>query len=819
MEIFMPNNKMKSLTVATALTIAAVGSPAFAEEVTVQPVDSSTTASTEASKTSANVKPALDAQQAVVDATAQDAVSAQIASDTAKQNVSNAQADVDAAKETVKDAEANVAKATPENIAAKQAVQAANLKGQEVNASDIDKVDSDIAAQTDVVADAKTAVDTAKAAKDAADSNVTAKAADVKSAQDAISGTGLAEAEANLDQAKKDVKTAETNVATATQAVESAKQADAAREAKVKEAETDVKTKTDAVNTTKAVLVKATNDVESTTAKLTETTDAVKKATDALANVDTVTIADLTKFKKDVASGDSDFMTDSGADVMTASLTKIGEDGKTKIVDVNNLSEEQILDLAQYNLQVVNAIRKQYGVSEIPLTDAAMSAVKDQIAAYVARNKNVFDYGHISNAQYAENVGSIYKNTGTTTVADLKEQIYENVMGMAFADAPSKWGHLSNIVSTQSKGFGFGIATFGGRTHIINMFDFYAKETGTPIANPEDPTALQAALTQAQADQAQAQTASDTAKTQLTKASADYATALDAKTKAEKVLEDVISIPLQTQAAENDLRLANIALTNAQEREVETQKAVDNFNASLAEKKTALDNARTALAEAQADQATKAGELDAAKSALSKQEEVLASLNADKVALLAEKDRLVEEAKALAAELKAYMEAPALLAAAQADLADKEAALADAQAKAELAAQALSTVEAKLAEEKAKLAELQVEYDTLKDLEDKAKDNTITTLPDGTIIAVPKVAPTEDEKPVGVLPVDNKVVITKPQVGVTVTTTANASKTTYSRVERANTLPQTGEKESLLALMGIAMVSSLGLAGVRKRRG
>ncbi|HEP1788725.1 TPA: surface exclusion protein, partial [Streptococcus suis] len=59
----------------------------------------------------------------------------------------------------------------------------------------------------------------------------------------------------------------------------------------------------------------------------------------------------------------------------------------------------------------------------------------------------------------------------------------------------------------------------------------------------------------------------------------------------------------------------------------------------------------------------------------------------------------------------------------------------------------LETVTAKLAAEESKLAELQAEYNKLKDLEDKAKDNVIATLPDGTIVAVPKDAPTAAEKP------------------------------------------------------------------------
>ncbi|MHC3757631.1 hypothetical protein, partial [Streptococcus suis] len=72
----------------------------------------------ETPKTSADVKPALDAQQAVVDATAQEATNAQADADAANQAVTTAQADVDTATQAIKDAEANTANATPENIAA-----------------------------------------------------------------------------------------------------------------------------------------------------------------------------------------------------------------------------------------------------------------------------------------------------------------------------------------------------------------------------------------------------------------------------------------------------------------------------------------------------------------------------------------------------------------------------------------------------------------------------------------------------------------------------------------------------------------------------
>ena len=835
MEIFMANKKMKSLTVATALTLAAVGTPAFAEEVTptvetnTDTVISTTeTPEAEAPKTSADVKPALDAQQAVVDATAVEANQAQADADTANQAVATAEADVATATQAVSDAEVNAANATPANIEANQADQAANLADQAANATETDEVNAEIASQTQTVADAQTAVDTTQAEKDAADADVTAAEDNVKSAQDAISGTGLAEAQANLDQAKADVQNAETNVATATDAVATAKQADADRQTKIDAATTDVAVKTDAVNTSKAVLTKAQDDVASTTDKLTQTTDAVIKAQDALANVDTVTIADLTQFKADKAEGDSDFMTDSGATVIEQSSTKISEDDKSDIVTIGALTSEQQQKLSLYAAQVLSDIRTKLGINTISVTDAAMKAALDQANKYVARNQSVGTAGHLAGDYTGENVSLLNQTPAIMNMYNLKQLVYQGIMGQTFADAPSDWGHMKNNLIGNH--LGLAVVNVNGQMHIITVIQIAG---GTVITNPEDPTVLQATLAKAQADQAQAQAASDAAKAQLTKASSDYATALEVKTAAEKVLAEATATPLQTQVAENNLRLAKIALTNAQSRQADAQQAVDNFSADLATKKAALDDAKAKLADAQTVQASKETALDAAKAELTKQEATLASLNAEKEALLAEKDRLVEEAKALATELKGYLEAGTKLEEAKAELSEKEATLKEAIAKADATNTTLETINAKLAEEKAKLAELQAEYDKLKDLEDKAKDNVIATLPDGTIVAVPKDAPTATEKPAvdvndvikqaldkgqAVTVVDGKVVVTKSQAGVTITQTATGEKVTYSRVERAKTLPQTGEQESLLALFGVAVLSSLGLTGTRRKR-
>ncbi|HEM2816183.1 TPA: SEC10/PgrA surface exclusion domain-containing protein, partial [Streptococcus suis] len=730
---------------------------------------------------------------------------------------------------------------------------------------------AEITSQTQTVADAQVAVDTAQAEKDQADSAVTAAEADVKAAQDALSGTGLAEAQTNLDTASKAVTDAKANVDTATQAVEDAKKADAKRQEAIDAATTDVAIKTDAVDTASSRVTAAQNNVASATEALAKANEAVTAATDALKNVDTLTISGpIEEFKNklkehntihskltfDSQSHTPDELKELEAEKerlsaeLTAMGTEIFNSYKLELApndepfDPNNLTYEQRLELSLFAAQIMNTLREKAGMTDhVVVSKRAIDEAQRQSDLHVEhyRTYNKAFRGHKPLLSgYGENIAFLSINVNeNATMNTAKRIIAYSILSETFKDANKDWGHTGNLVGgyaqeVDRKGnpiseekfigleIGISMEQIGGQ---INKHTVFTNDRMLDYLPDTDPSKvnniiyqvpstanLQATLKKAKADQAAAQAALTNAQTALTTASNQYATALAAKTQAEKTLADATATPLQTQVAENNLRLATIALQNAETRKVEAQKAVDNFSANLADKKAALDTAKASLATAQATATAKATTLATAKANLATQQATLDSLNKDKDALLAEKDRLVEEAKALAEELDGYMNAPARLEKAKADLSDKEAALQDAQAKVETAQNKLETVTAKLAEEKAKLAELQTEYNKLKNLEDKANDNVIATLPDGTIVAVPKDAPTAAEKPV----VEGEVVVTTPQAGVTVT----PQGITYSRVDRAKTLPNTGEQTSLLALAGVAVLSSLGLAVTkRKRRG
>ena len=824
--------KLQILTTTAVIGLASAGMPALAQE-TNSDVDTATSVNEPAfvekpvvEKTS-DVKPTLDAQKKVVKQTKEQLTEAQAKADDANKQVSDAQTDVATATEAVKHAEEVASKATPENIEANKAEQKANLADQEANATETANTNAKIATQTEAVDKAKTDVANAEQALKDANADVSAKETQVQSAKDAISGTGLAQAEDKLDEAKAQTKSAENNVSLAQTALTDAKKADEKRQEAITDAQKDVDAKTTLVNESKSNLASATTKANDATATLSQAEDKLAKATKALDSVDIVKVPDLTQFKQDKASGDSDFMTDSGATAIENTEVSIGKNAKDEPVDIDNLTQAQKEEISHLYVQALNQIRRKLGVNnDTSVTKEMIDVASNRAKAYKERAQSPLTHGHISLlagqnlVARTENLAGIAPKSEIKTMYDLKKAVIDALMRTSFADAASNWGHLENNLSSASN-VGLDIANINGQYWLVMV----TADKGTSITNPTNAEAIQKAYEDAKAEKDTAQTASEKANDALTQASTDYANALELKTSAEKTLADATATPIQTQVAENNLRLAKLALENAQKRQDEAQKAVDNFSADLASKKQALDDAKATLKASKLVQEQKVQALADAKTELTTQESKLKVLKAQKAKLVEEKDRLVEEAKALAEELKAYVEAPINLAKAKTTLAEKQDALKIAQAKAETAKAQVDAIQTTLDVEQAKLDELQDKFDKLQDLEEKAKDNVIATLPDGTIIAIPNTAPTAEELPEFEINSLNRALDVTIDDKGNLTVNGHAyvgqqqasSKPIYSRVERAKTLPETGEQGSWLAILGVTILSVLYTVGSRKK--
>ena len=923
--------KLQTLTTSTAIALASVGAPVFAQEAqaTSVPADTAVNEPALVAKSQvkpleksdvpapSTVKPALDAQKAVVkDAEAKiDTAKADVKAKEA--TVASTEKEVATATQAVKDAEVTASQATPAKVAQVKDAQAKNLDAQTANQEATEATNAQIKSETKVLAEKQSDVATAQTNLDQATKDVKTAEQAVARAQSALDGTGLANAEKDLKEAQKGVKDAEATVAEAETAFTTAKKADEAREAAIKSAETDVNTKNDAVKLAKDKLASATGHAKNLDAKLEQAQAELKQAQDALKNVDSehlniIMSPQLKEIYQAYLNNDMSILKKydldtnnrhhalynaivSSRNLKTAkdrlkvltSTPEILKNNKTEVdyltsilendkpfgesdftlnisedntaIDVNNLTEKQKIEINKFAAKVITEIRKAVGVDtpEVLATSYTIKAANEQANKYLSRGKTIYEWvfkpagqqsgAHISHRYGLDNLSTTGAGYAPKTMAELKQHVFNALIGLTFDDENSNWGHAKNLLYYGSN-HGVAFATINSHLHVIHFMQDsnpYSRNLyGRPDPNhpvPEEilnpivyeninTNRLQEALDKAQTNKNQASTAFENAKATLIKASTDYASALSLKTEAEKVLADAMATPLQAQVAENNLRLANIALENAKKREAQASEAVANFSASLADKKATLEKAQDALKSAKVKQTTASQALAEASAKLKAQEDKVNTLNKQSAKLLEEKDALVKEAKKLAEQLQAYLDAPAKLATAQDMKAKAEAKLETAKTELTTAQSTLENLLSAYRTEHAKLVDLQTEYEALVDLAEKAQDNVVAKLPDGTVIAVPKVAPTAEALPEVNIDELQKALASGKEVtldaqgnvivkGQTYTSQQQvSSKPTYSRVERAKTLPNTGTKESNITLFVLAILSGFGLVS-KKRQG
>ena len=781
----MSNKTIKTLTTSTAIALASVGAPVFAQEAQATSVPADTSVNEPALVTKSQVKPleksevpapstvkpALNAQKAVVK-------EAEAKIDTAKADVKEKEATVASieteytnADKAVKDAEAIASQVTPEKVAQVKDAQTKNFDAQTKNQEATEATTEQIKAETTVLAEKQSDKANAEANLEQANHNVQSAEKTVANAESALDGTGLANAEKDLENTKTAVKGAEATVVEAEDAFKTAKKADEAREDAIKSAETDVNTKNDAVKLAKEKLATANQHAESVDAKLEDAQTELTKAQDALKNVDVVDIQnpkiklfnderqklgtslDSITFKeayefwqKDDNETTRDLLRATAVKMSGASTIKISEADKNRPIDLNNLTDEQLIEISDFYAEMLTQLNHNFGYNankKAYVSRETLDRSKRDAKRYEERALDPDVAGHIRSG--LENLTSFGDGHDFKTMYDLKYGVKRTFQLTSYEDEVENWGHLRNNLSNQAvSSVALTVANINGKYWMLTTFGGTQE---TSISKPVDIEALKKAVATAESNLEQAKTASENAKNALTTASTDYASALSLKTEAEKVLADAMATPLQAQVAENNLRLANIALENAKKREATASEAVANFSASLADKKSTLLKAQDALKSAKTVQTIASQALENASAKLEDQETKLDNLNKQVTKLLAEKDALVKEAKELAEQLQAYLDAPVALANAKQTRTAVSVKLELAKSDLEMAQSKLENLLTAQKAEQAKLTELEATYAKLVDLAEKAQENVVATLPDGTVIAVPKVAPTTETLP------------------------------------------------------------------------
>lgn len=855
--------EVKKILLAGAISTVAVGATtkASAEEVKPLEPNSGNQQKTATQKTVTETDVAIS--QANVDQVNTVVKKHEEILNTAQNEVNDAEKIVNEATATVTQAEKVVKEATPKNIQyAKEDVsakEAAEKKAQEELFSAGEEQKLAKKNVTDQEASVK------KATRKLADKTeeVTDAEQIVAEKQAILDGTGVAGIVANAEAAKRNLEMSEEAEAQARQDLELAKEADDQRASKLKQAEDEVTT-TEATRLVKAEeLAQATTHAVNAENQYRVAKENLSKAQSILDSLTTTSITypagyvealkayfnnpteeNSNKLQEIAKKGmtAAGFSSPDGGETYygnpTSPFKQSEADKKTVITDVNHLSTDIQDELAIFNAYLINDFRRLMGTDDIPvLVNRDMQKVA-QKATQLSTNQ----YGHDLDALntvakevglnqgnqglLAENIGFQNAND-VVTLADLKQQAYNNMVMMLFYDKHADWGHALNFAGLDRKSVTLqyiGVATRKTDLGLIAMH-YVGTDSKTidllkngfhqnvKVDTKNNLASLQERIQVARNSVAQAQDTYDTAKTNHKDAQARKAQAKTEYSQAEVTAQnavtnrnDIQNITLKTPEAEAKLKQAEANLKKAGLENKQAQEALEQLNADVQNKREVLALAKNKLAEKQTEWESLNEALTAEKEALiAKQGELtrIKELVLNRQTLLSGS---TEALKASKERVEVLQNAPQLLEKAKLNLESAQEVLKEKKSVLELALSKLETAKAdqrKVLEAHKELLsaysdylEAQQEIKHQKELEaqkasiEQAGGHPISVIQNGKIVKY-----VQDQ-------VNNQV--------------AKVKNPVYQAPSAIYELPKTGEKSSSLWFFGMVTISLLSLLKIKR---
>ena len=744
-------NEVKKFMLASAIATAAVGvtTQASAEEVKpAEPISGSqqkTATQKTVTKTDVAISQANVEQASSVVKTQEEIVK------TAQREVNDAEKVVEEATEAVTQAEKAVQEATPKNIQdAKEDVsakEAAEKKAQE----ELSSAEEEQKLAEKNVTDQEANVTEATRKLSDKTKEVTDAEQIVAEKQAILDGTGVAGIVANAESAKRNLEMSEEAASQAREDLKLAKKADDQRASKLKRSEDEVKT-TEATRLVKAEeLDQATTHATNVENQYRVAKENLSKAQSILDSLTTTSITypagyvealkayfnnpteeNSNKLQEIAKKGmtAAGFSSPDGGETYygnpTSPFKQSEADKKTVIADVNHLSAEVQDELAIFNAHLINDFRRLMGTDDIPvLVNRDMQKVA-QKATQLSTNQ----YGHDLDALntvakevglnqgnqglLAENIG--FQNAGdVVTLADLKQQAYNNMIMMLFYDKHADWGHALNFAGLDRKSVTLqyiGVATRKTDLGLIAMH-YVGTDSKTidllkngfhqnvKVDTKNNLASLQERIQVARNSVAQAQDTYDTAKTNRKDALARKKQAQTEYTQAEVTTQnavtnrnDIQNIALKTPEAEAKLKRAEANLKKASLENKQAQEALEQLNADVQNKREVLALAKDKLAKKQTEWESLNEALTAEKEALiAKQGELtrIKELVLNRRALLSESTETLKASKERVEVLK---NAPQLLEKAKANLEAAQEVLKEKKSILELALAKLETAKA-----------------------------------------------------------------------------------------------------------------------------
>jgi len=800
--------------------------------------------------------------------------------DKANESSDKAEKKVADLKQAQADARKIADKATPEVIqGAEKKVETAkaSVPTAEQAVSSAQKAQDD--ADRNVAIQGKT-VGTKQAEVTQAETGVADTKAEVKSAEDALKGVGLAEAKEAQDKAIKEESESKQAQADAKTALDAAKKLDGELADQLNQAEKTVKTATKDVEAketeakdAKADLDKATTTYNQAVSKLDTLQDSSKKQTITLSP------AFIQAVKENMAYNDQDTSswTDEQRNKRTMELynkivnaqvehkklnkyvpSKADQADETRY-DVNNLPQEIKDELNYFVADLINQMRRQLGLPDVVLSKTSLEfadkvakeyvkadfskAMKD---AYRSRggvghyaigvNKVAKEYGMPTTDTEEENKGSqYYENTVTTytyhhfddadgvyrmTLGEMKEKLYNDLLMLV--STKGDYAHTQGILQFDAA---HETIYFGGvaqsKTNELYTTHFLTAIRGSYLDNSKwDKKPIANPLS----DEVIAR--------KLSEARQALSDAMNARDNAKATFEAKTKAESDAKAALTNAQTTLSALKSGESPLANAQKAFDEAKERHDKAVVTLANANALVNNLTASKATKEETLTNAQAKLKDAEKALKTAQE---ALKAEEDKLAEleaiaksKAQAVSTAEKALQDAKGAVKQAEKELADLKGAntrLKEAKAELEKAEAELKEIhkaqnEAKVDYEVKSLAAGQAKtaYETAKAQFEEAETKRLADLAEAKRKELEKAG----YQPVPVVDGKGNVVDYKAEK-VTVGTTGDKTyqapaQATNAKAEPKKQLPNTGTKESnLLAVLG-ASLGLLALVGKRKYR-
>ena len=777
--------------------------------------------------------------------------------------VNDAEKVVEEASEAVTQAEKVVKEATPKNIQdAKEDVsvkEVAEKKAQEelTSAGEEQKL-----AEKNVTDQEANVIEATRKLADKTE-EVTDAEQIVAEKQAILDGTGVAGIVDNAEAAERNLEMSKKVASQAREDLVLAKKADEQRASKLRQAEAEVKS-TEATRLVKAQeLDQATTQATNAENQYQVAKENLSKAQSILDSLTTTSITypagyvealkayfnnpteeNSNKLQEIAKKGmtAAGFSSPDGGETYygnpTSPFKQSEADKKTVITDVNHLSTEIQDELAIFNAHLINDFRRLMGTDDIPvLVNRDMQKVA-QKATQLSTNQ----YGHDLDAlnTVAKEVGLNQGNQGllaenigfqnadnVVTLADLKQQAYNNMVMMLFYDKHANWGHALNFAGLDRESVTMqyiGVATrkidlgliamhyVGTDSKIIDLLK-NSFHQNVKVDTKNNLASLQERIQEARNSVAQAQDPYDTAKTNHKDAQARKEQAQTEYSQAEVTAQnavtnrnDIQNITLKTPEAEAKLKQAEANLEKAGLENKQAQEALEQLNADVQNKREVLALAKDKLAEKQTEWKSLNEALTAEKEALIAKQVELARI---KELVLSRQSLLSESTEALKASkerVEVLQNAPQLLEKAKVNLEAAQEVLKEKKSVLELALAKLETAKAeqrKVLEAHEELLaayrdylEAQQEIKHQKELEaqkasiEQAGGHPIPVIQNGKIVKY-----VQDQ-------VENQASEVKNPV--------------YQAPAARNALPKTGEKSSSLWFFGMVTISLLSLLKIKR---